>query len=294
MNIFKKISYKLFYYSNTWQVGYRLVDTDFDLPINKNISYQLIPLSDGKYYADPFVFKKGDDVYIFAEYMNRYYGKGTIAVSKFVNGKFTKFKEVLKEDCHLSFPNVFEHNGEIFMIPETSKKGQVRLYKARSFPNDWELQAILLDDGKPYVDTVFLNESKNEILCYYESDGKQINQCYSLDFSNLKLLPINKKCDVTMRPAGNAFECDGNVYRMVQNGKNYYGQSMFVVDTKEPEKIIGEFSDKCILAKPKIKISGTHTFNRTDGFEVIDIKYNRFCITKSLIRLYQLFKKIWR
>lgn len=295
MNILCEIVRKLFYYSS-WQIAYRTINSNSKLPINDNkILYNLIPISDSKHYADPFIFKQDNTVYLFAECMDRFQGKGTIAVSEYQNGKFSKFKEILVEDFHLSFPNVFMQNDDIFMMPETSQKGQVRIYKAKSFPYEWVLHAILLDDEKPYVDSMFLDNDKTKVLCYYKDGEKEYNNCFSLNAIDGVLTPLDKICECNMRPGGNAFAFGDKTYRIVQNCSNYYGQSMFIVDTETPEKIIGEISDKNLCFKPQIlKITGAHTFNREAGFEVIDIKYNRFCITKPMINVVNKIKQIWR
>ncbi len=51
---------------------------------------------------------------------------------------------VLAEPFHLSYPYVFEHGGDIFMIPESEQAGAVRLYRADPFPSRWTLVRELL------------------------------------------------------------------------------------------------------------------------------------------------------
>ena len=52
----------------------------------------------------------------------------------------------MEEKSHLSFPFVFEFNNKIFMIPETCDEKQIRLYKCKKFPLEWELNNILIDN----------------------------------------------------------------------------------------------------------------------------------------------------
>ena len=61
--------------------------------------------------ADPF-FVNG---YVFAEIMKE--GKGIIAVAESWE-KTLDFIPVLEEKFHLSYPNVFRHDGVWYMIPE--------------------------------------------------------------------------------------------------------------------------------------------------------------------------------
>ena len=64
-------------------------------------------------------------------------------------------KIVLREPFHLSYPYVFEWQGQYYMIPETHQAESVRLYQARSFPFDWVCIATLLqghrfNDSSPF------------------------------------------------------------------------------------------------------------------------------------------------
>ena len=68
---------------NAWTIGYRKIeDNQTELPSKKaKAKYSLIPLNDHMYYADPFVFEDNENIYLFAESMNRYRGIATISVS---------------------------------------------------------------------------------------------------------------------------------------------------------------------------------------------------------------------
>lgn len=65
-------------------------------------------------------------------------GRGVLGCLCLSDGD-TCFKEVLNENFHLSYPNVFEYDGSIYMLPETFESNQLRLYKCVSFPYKWEL-----------------------------------------------------------------------------------------------------------------------------------------------------------
>ena len=72
---------------------------------------------------------------------------------------WTYCSTILREPFHLSYPYVFHHEGNAYMIPETNKGSSVRLYIAVRFPDRWTWARTLLD-GDHYVDTVlfYLNE----------------------------------------------------------------------------------------------------------------------------------------
>ena len=48
--------------------------------------------------------------------------------------RFEVLGDALKLDCHLSFPFIFEHGGDVFMMPEMSARRRVEIYRAVNFP----------------------------------------------------------------------------------------------------------------------------------------------------------------
>ena len=54
---------------------------------------------------------------------------------------------VLEEPHHLSYPQVFARDGEIWMLPEGSGSGKLTLYRASAFPDRW-IAATDADDGE--------------------------------------------------------------------------------------------------------------------------------------------------
>lgn len=80
--------------------------------------------------ADPFLFVHNGRLFLFYE-MKRNYSPGVICMTSTMDLlHWTKAQQVLKEDFHLSYPFVFEEKGSVYMIPETSDIGDIRLYKA--------------------------------------------------------------------------------------------------------------------------------------------------------------------
>ncbi len=92
-----------------------------------------------EFLADPFGLWHEGKLYVFIESYDYRHGKGVIDVLIY-DDRFNLLerKEVLNEPWHLSYPNVFRYEGEIYMLPEAHKSGRLTLYKARSFPDGWE------------------------------------------------------------------------------------------------------------------------------------------------------------
>ena len=72
------------------------------------------------FVADPFMLKVEDTWYLFFEVMDRDTVKGQIGLATSQNGlTWTYQRIVLKEPFHLSYPYVFEFDGDYYMIPES-------------------------------------------------------------------------------------------------------------------------------------------------------------------------------
>jgi len=100
----------------------------------------LLPdIGDHRFLADPFGMFRDGRLYVFAESYDYRTLHGVIEVLVCAaDGTVQARHEVLREAWHLSYPFVFEHDGEIFMLPEASASGRLSLYRAVAFPLRWE------------------------------------------------------------------------------------------------------------------------------------------------------------
>ena len=100
-----------------------------------------------RYLADPFGVRRGDSVHVFVEaydYRTKHAVIEHHALS--ANLVWQGRETVLKQPVHLSYPFILEHGGETFMVPESCRAGEVALYRARHFPNDWVRETVLLNN----------------------------------------------------------------------------------------------------------------------------------------------------
>ena len=89
--------------------------------------------------ADPFVFERDGETYIFAELFDYLRRRGVIGYSKLkANGSFSSWKEIIVEPYHMSYPQIFEHDGEIYIVPETGSGHTLDMYRAVDFPDRWQ------------------------------------------------------------------------------------------------------------------------------------------------------------
>jgi len=119
---------------------------------------EAVPEMACKTVADPFLVRRDGRWYMFFEALDGATNRGEIAYATSEDGDtWTCHGIVLREDFHLSYPQVFEHRGTFYMIPETRQAGSIRLYAAQKFPFDWKLVSTLVEGD--YADaTVFFHD----------------------------------------------------------------------------------------------------------------------------------------
>jgi hypothetical protein len=102
--------------------------------------------------ADPFGLWRCGRLHVFAEAFDYRDRLGHIDALVYDDAlKLLDCRPVLKKPWHLSYPFVFEAEGETWMLPEAYKSGTLTLYRARDFPFVWEPVCDLPLDG-PAID----------------------------------------------------------------------------------------------------------------------------------------------
>lgn len=92
-----------------------------------------------KFLADPFGVWRDGRLHLFAEAYD-YRDRHGVIVRIELDANFAPIRRavVLREPWHLSYPQVFEAEGETWMLPEAYRSGALTLYRAAPFPDVWE------------------------------------------------------------------------------------------------------------------------------------------------------------
>ena len=256
-----------------WQVAYR---TSEDQP------YKLIENPTWAWAADPFVIDFKGRILLFAElFLYRSERNGIIGFCEYDGDKFGSWKVSMDEHWHLSYPFVFEDDGELLMCPESYQRGDVSVYQIGENFRDWKIKNTLISNVQ-YVDTTLFSWKGCHYLYSFEptfSGDEGSLLLYKLDSNGKYRRLAVVTDDITIaRPGGRCFKKDGKLYRVGQNSSKTYGGSLAIleVETIEPvyrEHIVYEMTPENIEINTNKKIYGVHTYNAIDGMEVIDIKY---------------------
>lgn len=197
-----------------------------DAPEAQSIGPDIVSDFDAILIADPFLLQRGDRIWLFFEAVERASRKGVISAAWSTNGiDWTYHGKVLEEKFHISYPQVFEHNGEFWMIPETARDLSVRLYRARNFPDDWEFESVLLK-GHHFCDSTLLRHQEKWWM--FASDRHNVLNLYYADeltgpWHQHPASPIVHRSSKNARCGGRILSSSGRLLRISQDCELRYG-----------------------------------------------------------------------
>jgi hypothetical protein len=229
----------------------------------------------GRYYADPFLFGRDGATWLFVEEFEIDRQKGRLAVAELdQHANPQSFAPCLDLPAHASFPFVFEHANEVWLIPETAASHEVTLYRARRFPHEWVAERTLLRGD--YVDTVvWHDESWWMLTTVREPPGYSVHtlllkaESLTSEWTRHPVSPLFN--DVRRaRNAGKIVETGGKRYRISQDCSVAYGRAF---ELHEIERLNDAIYQERTVARVEPFLDGmvgTHTYNRVGDTEAID------------------------
>ena len=264
--------------SEQWILAYRFDRDEF--------KYLMPPVD--RFWADPFQMKADGRYYIFFEDYVNSAGRAHISVVEVDrNGIVADPTEVLKLDCHLSYPFVFEWQGHYYMIPETGERNVVELYRAHSFPFEWKPEKILLEARSPLDATLVEAGGRWWMFVNIQEEGVAVNwDELHLYYAESPLGPWQPHARNPVvsnvrsaRPAGRLFWSKDVLYRPSQDSSLRYGYATTISKVANlSTTMYTETEVLKILPDWDKDIIGIHTVNCTDEMTVIDclMKRRRF------------------
>ena len=190
--------------------------------------------------ADPFMLEVGGCWYMFFELTNRFNNKGEIALATSPDAVNWKFEQiVLSEPFHMSYPYVFEWDGDFYMVPETGRDKSVRLYKASQFPLGWTCVATLLEGSRFADSSLFQFDGHWWMFTDAGADAKSplLRLYFATDlfgpWTEHQDSPIANGDPQISRPGGRVVVIDGTPYRFTQNAYPVYGTELRAFEVYE-------------------------------------------------------------
>jgi len=188
------------------------------------------------FVADPFMFRENGLWYLF---MEEYNYEGRIAYATSQDGFHWQYQHQLhlNDGHHLSFPYVFENQGDHYLMPESGATQEITLYRATTFPSAWTRDAVLVQ-GQDFADPVLMFFHGYWWLFFSHGDNQDCYLYYSADLKSgwrpHPMSPIVYHDPGRARAAGRCLVlANDRVLRLAQDCAHGYGQSVrvFQVDT---------------------------------------------------------------
>lgn len=275
----------------TWSIAYRKRKPG--LLFEDSSGFKVIDNGHKGWYADPFLFDYEGKTYLFAEFFSYDIGRGVLVYAVYDDEKdcFSDFKEIIREDYHLSYPFVFTGNdGNIYMMPESNEANELYLYRAVSFPAKWEKHKVILDSIK-VVDTTPFEYNDKHYAFSLELDDNMLLLEFDSDYSIKDKTHLSNDMSFA-RAGGRVFDHNGKQIYVAQDCKEDYGKAINLIEFDLKDKCFNHNLIKTInpgnveLINAK-KSSGIHTYNFSNKLEVIDLKYYRNSYYRVMKRIFK-------
>lgn len=236
-----------------------------------------------KFLADPFGVWRDGRLHLFVEAYDYRTRHGVIETIE-LGADFTPIRRavVLREPWHLSYPQVFAADGEIWMLPEAYRSGAVTLYRAVAFPDVWE-PAARLELDTPAIDATPFQHDGLWWLAYSPTGPQRWKQGrLHLAFAERltgpwRTHPGNPVRDTlaSSRPGGTVWVEDGLPRLPVQDCTRTYGGAIRILNISRltPERFEAEASAP--LGSPPGSgryAHGLHTLSACGPVTLFDVK----------------------
>ena len=259
-----------------WRVATRATGTD--------AAFAIVPDDGARFYADPFPFEWDGRRALFFEDYAYATGKGVIGCVEIDEaGGASAPRRALEQPVHLSYPFVFSDGDAVYMLPEMGAARRVQLFRAVSFPDRWVPDHILLDDVVAADATIVRHGDAWWLFATLAGDGGSSWDKLCLFHAPALAGPWVPHHDNPVltdagaaRPAGAMWHEDGVLMRVAQDCRRGYGDAVALcrVDRLDPAGFRQTVVAR-LTAPAGFGADGTHTLNRSAGFEAIDLRFSR-------------------
>ncbi|MCZ8375668.1 MAG: hypothetical protein O9342_09855 [Beijerinckiaceae bacterium] len=261
-----------------WHVGVRRrKHEDTSLPSTSD-GCAWIADDGSSYLADPILWEENGRAFLFVEVFPFSTMTGFLAVTE-LDGEarpLGPLRPVLTRKGHLSYPFLFRHDGQIYMIPENAAEGHLPLYRAAAFPDRWEECAPLLD--VPLQDATLFSHGGKFWLLGNESRGGSSWDCLCAYHADSPLGPFFPHGQNPLmidarfaRSAGPVLRQGDDLIRPVQDCLGGYGRGVHFMRIVQLDRDgFRQERMSSLFPEGHQVVSGIHTYCRSTRFEAFD------------------------
>lgn len=252
-----------------------------------DITSSAVPLKMPKdeFWADPFLFHHNNIDYLFFENYSYTTKRGKISCGVLENNELKDVIDILDLDYHLSFPFIFEEDGEIFLMPESSENKTLEIYRAVDFPVKWETYTTAFE-GEAVGDAFFHTDDEQQKWLFLNKQAAKNSPMnselfiYKVNSLRLNDLVPHKQNPVLIdarvaRNGGAIFKYNNELYRPSQrNIDGIYGRALNI--NKIEKLTINEYQEttvQIIESDFDKELMGIHHLHQCNGKFVFDAAY---------------------
>ncbi len=261
-----------------WFLGLRLLGDTQGVPPDMT-GFRIIAAPPGRFYADPFLLEHNGRHFLLFEDGSLADGKGRIVYCEIYEDTSVSLPAVaLERDYHVSYPFPFVTEDQLLMVPETSDRSAIEVFRAKGFPGAFTPCCTLMKDCRLVDPTIVRWAGKLWLFAHTDprvrSDFEGLHLFYADGvFGPWHPHPMNPVvCDAgSARPAGAVFELDDRLVRPAQDCSLRYGHQIVFNCIEQldlsayREREIGRITSEWLPDSV-----ATHTYNRSSRFEVVD------------------------
>ncbi|WP_085809536.1 hypothetical protein [Sphingomonas sp. TZW2008] len=238
------------------------------------------------YLADPFGLWRDGRLHVFVEKYDYIGGVGQIDVLTFdEHFVLLSRKTVVREPWHLSYPYVFEADGDTWMLPEAHRSGTSWLYRAVAFPDQWIRSHEIVLPRVP-LDATIARHDDRWWLFYAASEPahERLTALYAAHAHSLAGPWIEYgggpifRDPAGARPGGTPIMYDGMIHLPVQRCTGSYGSGLRLLRFQSLSPTSVRLEKVAELSTPSRAApfgAGCHTLAEAGPVTLIDVKRRR-------------------
>jgi hypothetical protein len=180
------------------------------------------------FVADPFLVRHDGAWLMFFEVFHSGDRQGDIGLATSEDGLTWSYVGiVLDEPFSVSYPQVFRHEGALYMLPETHEAGVVQLYRADVFPRSWRRDSVLMR-GNLVDPTLLVRTDRLWLFAETDPDGNDELRLFGADalrgpWREHPRSPVVRADATRARPAGPLLRYGPSLRRPAQVDAPEYG-----------------------------------------------------------------------
>lgn len=247
-----------------------------------------LPMPRKVFWADPFLVRRNGQLHVFFENYSYEAKLGKISTGRIVETQVGGYSIVDVQDAldpgyHLSYPQIVEEDGELYLIPEAHMNRRLEIYRCVEFPGKWDLSATAFE-GEGIADTTYFCDRNGDRWLFLNKGKKHEAELYiykidSLGLSSIiahKANPVFIDCRKG-RNGGTIFEYENEYYRPSQiNTHGVYGRGLQISRIKK--LTLEEFEDEAIISvEPNFRkgLIGIHHLHQYGSNFIFDACYKK-------------------